>query len=69
MVRVKFPEQFGLYFWPPTGPITVFLKLYLTATGLSSPPALCSSGRNERPTTNIRGHGAGDMFLFTKIQY
>ena len=47
MVRVKFAEQFGLSFWPPTGPITAFLKLYLTATGLSSPPALCSSGRNE----------------------
>ena len=57
-VRMKFAEQFGLSFWPPTGPITAFLKLYLTATGLSSTSALRSSGRNElgfslRPTTNI----------------
>ena len=57
-MRVKFAEQFGSSFWPPIGPITVHPKLYLTATGSSSPPALYSRGRNKfgfslRQMTNI----------------
>ena len=47
MVHVKFAEQFRSSFWLSTGPITVIHGQYLTATSLSSLPALYSNERNK----------------------